>query len=298
MTVLKIDNLWKYATQKKPIIKNINLEVSQGEILAVIGPNGAGKTTLLKSISGLHKIDEGTIDFNGLNFKNDREEILNKLGVIIENPCFYNHLTAQKNLLVFSRMKKEKASEELINKLLLHFKLNKYKKRKFSKYSLGMKQRLALVEIMLNDPQILILDEPTNGLDPKGVVEFRIYLNHLATEKRKSIIIASHDLSEIEKICDSYIFLSEGENITTRKIKKSDTITMIELENINTFLEILVEADIDYIYNPKVKSTVFVLNATEKKIKNILSQINEENSNLMFMGNDLEALYLKINQYE
>src|SRR5690625_5058380 len=115
MTVLKVDNLWKFTTGKKTINKNINLEVSQGEILAVIGPNGAGKTTLLKSISGLNKIDEGTVDFNGLNFKKDREEVLNKLGVIIENPCFYNHLTAQKNLLIFSRMKKR--SEEHTSEL-------------------------------------------------------------------------------------------------------------------------------------------------------------------------------------
>ncbi|KXA64948.1 MULTISPECIES: ABC transporter ATP-binding protein [Bacillota] len=293
MERLKVEGLKKQISNKI-IIDDINIKLYSGEILGIIGPNGAGKTTLLKAISGLININQGVIDFDGLSFKNNREKILSNMGVVIEKPCFYEHLTARKNIEIFSKMKSDMISEKRINYLFDYFKLKNYQKRKFANYSLGMKQRLALIEILLSNPEILILDEPTNGLDPRGVVEFREKLSSLSKNEGKSIIISSHNLEEVKKICDNYLFMKNGKLVFSKKIKASDYILKVSKGNIEEIKKTLNRNNIEYIYSSLYKNDVFTLNLKKEELLKVVGKEKMKDSYISEIGEDLELLYLSI----
>lgn len=195
------------AFQKKysnnTVLRNIDLKINSKEIIGLIGPNGSGKTTFMRIIVGLIKDFEGTIEFN--------ESIKNKgIGCIIESPNFYPYMTGYENLKFFSNILGE-FNEKRVKEIIEVLGLTDYIHRKVYKYSLGMRQRLGLVRALSNDPKILILDEPTNGLDVYGINEIRNYLIKIAKEYNISILISSHNLSEIEKICDKVVILQKGE---------------------------------------------------------------------------------------
>lgn len=292
MEKLKVKSV-KKKISNKIIIDDINFNLYSGEVLGIVGPNGAGKTTLLKAISGLININQGRIEFGDLSFKNNREKILSNIGVLIEKPCFYEHLTARKNIEIFSKMKSEITSKERIDYLFDYFKLKNYQQRKFSNYSLGMKQRLALVEILLNNPEILILDEPTNGLDPRGVVEFREKLVDLSKNKGKAIIISSHNLEEIKKICDNYLFMEDGKLVFSKKIKASDYILKISGDNIEEIKKILNSNKIEYIYSI-FENDVFTLNLKKEGLLKVVEKEKIKDLHISEIGEDLESLYLSI----
>lgn len=293
MEKLKVKSV-KKKISNKIIIDDINLNLYSGEVLGIVGPNGAGKTTLLKAISGLININQGSIEFGDLSFKSNREKILSNIGVLIEKPCFYEHLTARKNIEIFSKMKSEIISKERIDYLFDYFKLKNYQQRKFSNYSLGMKQRLALVEILLSSPEILILDEPTNGLDPRGIVEFREKLVDLSKNEEKAIIISSHNLEEIKKICDNYLFMEDGELVFSKKIKASDYILKISGDNIEEIKKILNRNNIEYIYSSIFENDVFTLNLKKEELLKVVEKEKIKDLHISEIGEDLESLYLSI----
>lgn len=297
MSVLEVNNLQKKVSRNKIIIDEINFGLKEGEVLGIIGPNGAGKTTLMKCLAGLINNDKGSISYDGRTFKMNREEILTNLGVFIEQPTFYKHLSAKTNLSVFSNMKSKKIKSERVDQLLYDFKLYEFRDRKFSKYSLGMKQRLSLVELLLNNPSILILDEPTNGLDPRGIVEFREYLNNLSKMNNKSIIISSHNLGELEKICDNYIFIIDGVQLSNRKISNNDYMINLNIKVDENIINKLNEQGIDYIFNPKIKENLIILNTDKNKLKDLfLENRTDERILIKEIGSNLEDLYLNLTE--
>lgn len=190
MSCLEISDLTK-SYDKKTILNNINLTIDSGKIVGLLGENGAGKSTLMKCIVGLVKIDSGEINFK---FKGK-----NKLGFLIEYPAFYPNLSAFDNLKIFASLLDIK--NERISEVIKEVGLYKYTDVIFDNYSLGMKQRLGLARAILANPDLLILDEPFNGLDPSGIIEIRNLLKKL-TYSGKSILVSSHNLPEIEKIAD------------------------------------------------------------------------------------------------
>lgn len=190
MSCLEISDLTK-SYDKKTILNNINLTIDSGKIVGLLGENGAGKSTLMKCIVGLVKIDSGEINFK---FKGK-----NKLGFLIEYPAFYPNLSAFDNLKIFASLLDIK--NERISEVIKEVGLYKYTDVIFDNYSLGMKQRLGLARAILANPDLLILDEPFNGLDPSGIIEIRNLLKKL-TCSGKSILVSSHNLPEIEKIAD------------------------------------------------------------------------------------------------
>lgn len=217
--VLECKNLNK-KIGKKDILKNVSLEVQEGDILGFIGPNGAGKTTTIKLILGLQKITSGEVKINGYDIKKDFEKAIEKVGTIVENPDLYMYMSGLENLKIIARLYKnvdEKRVEEVIKLVGLENRI----KDKVSKYSLGMRQRLGIAQAVLHKPNLLILDEPTNGLDPEGIKQLRDLLTKLAKQEKMAILISSHNLAELESFCNKVSIIQNGEIIETSTLEEA-----------------------------------------------------------------------------
>lgn len=242
MNVLEIKNLHK-TLGRTEIIKGINLSMEQGEIFGLLGPNASGKTTTIKMLVGMIEPTDGEITICGYNISEDREKALKNIGAMVGNPEFYEYLLGIDNLMQIARIRgtSKKEVQELIKLLNLEKLIN----TKVSKYSLGMKQRLALVIALMGNPKLLILDEPTNGLDQNGLLEFRDILKNISTQKQISIFISSHILGEIQNLCDKVAFINEGEIQSIEKIDSKgvctgkDDITLKIKKPINRALDII-----------------------------------------------------------
>ena len=206
--ILEVKNLSK-SFGKRKVLKNITFDIYEGDIVGLIGPNGAGKTTLIKTILSLYKKDTGSVKICGYDNKKDLEEALSKTGSIIENPDLYQNISGRKNLKITALINDIK-DKEYIEKMIKFVKLEDRIDDKVKKYSLGMKQRLGLANALIKRPKLLILDEPTNGLDPLGIKELRGILRKISREENMSILISSHILSEVENICDRILIIDEG----------------------------------------------------------------------------------------
>ena len=190
-------------------VNSVNLHVKKGRIYGLLGRNGAGKTTIMKMILGLTPITSGEVDVFGQNIKGKEKRIYPRIGAIIETPGFYPNLTGTENLEIFAKLRGTAAPNAV--KTALEIVGLPYKDKKlFSKYSLGMKQRLGIANAILHDPELLILDEPTNGLDPIGIAEVRNFIKDLSEERGKTILISSHILPEIELLADDIGIIDHG----------------------------------------------------------------------------------------
>ena len=222
---VEVKNVTKVINGKK-ILNNISFNIRRGSIVGLVGPNGAGKSTLLKIMTGLYTLDIGEVYYEGISLKNDYENAIKSVGCIIENPDMYKNLSGHDNLELFKVMFKG-VSEETVRGIVEIVNLEKSIGRKFKTYSLGMKERLGIAASLLGNPKILILDEPTNGLDPIGIKNLRALLKNL---KDTTIIISSHLLSEIEAICDEVIFINNGEIIERKDLNSNENKKYVEFE--------------------------------------------------------------------
>lgn len=215
-SILKIEGLSKGFGQQK-IIQGLNMTINKGDIYGLLGPNGAGKTTTLKLILDLIRPDGGSI----LRF-DEREEgsmdSLKRIGAIIETPQFYEHLSGKQNLELFATLYGEKALHR-VDEVLEIVEMNEAAHKKVKAYSLGMKQRLGIARAFLNNPDLIILDEPTNGLDPHGMKSIRELIVSLAERYDKSFIISTHLLSEVEQMCNRVGIVHQGKMIEEREMK-------------------------------------------------------------------------------
>lgn len=196
-----------YGDQKA--VNNVNLHVKKGRIYGLLGRNGAGKTTIMKMILGLTSITSGEVDIFGKNIKGREKQVYPRIGAIIETPGFYPNLTGTENLEIFAKLRGTPAPNAVKNALEV-VGLPYNDKKLFSEYSLGMKQRLGIANAILHDPELLILDEPTNGLDPIGIAEVRDFIKNLSIERGKTILISSHILSEISLLADDIGIIDHG----------------------------------------------------------------------------------------
>ncbi|GAU77107.1 ABC transporter ATP-binding protein [Fusibacter sp. 3D3] len=218
-TILKTHNLTK-AFNGIEVISNVNMTIKKGEIYGFLGPNGAGKTTLMKLIMNLLKPTSGRIELFGEALTYDSYEFLKRIGSIIENPVFYDWLTGYENLELhcqYMGYHQDKSIEEALQRVAL----TDIKKKKVKEYSLGMKQRLAIARALVTRPELLILDEPINGLDPVGIKDMRNLFHKLSKEYGVTILISSHIISEIEQIADKIGIIKKGRLI--QEIKLEDT---------------------------------------------------------------------------
>lgn len=217
-TIVQIKNVTK-KIGKKVIIDELTFDVHCGEVFGFLGPNGAGKTTTIKMLLGLMSITKGEIYIDGFNVEKDFEKAIAKVGGIIENPDLYKYLTGYQNLVHFWRMYPD-IKKERIDEVIKIVGLEKRIHDKIKTYSLGMRQRLGVAQALLNSPKLLVLDEPTNGLDPAGIHELRNHLRTLASEENIAVIVSSHLLSEMELMCDRVGIVQNGKLVRIQDMKE------------------------------------------------------------------------------
>ena len=292
-TILKCQSLNK-VIKKKQILDNVSFELNAGEILGFIGPNGAGKTTTIKLVLGLQSITSGSVKINGFDVKSDFVKAIEKVGAIVESPDFYMYLSGRKNLELIANMYKNvdsKRIDEVVKLVGLEKRIND----KVSKYSLGMRQRLGIAQAILNKPNLLILDEPTNGLDPEGIKELRGFLIKLAKEEDMAIFISSHNLAELESFCTKVCIIKNGkiiENCSMDELKsKSNGNENIYTVEINDTKLIDVTDKIKIIDENK-----FTLSAKKDDIPDFIEKLVEKNIKIYEIKEEkvsLEDAFLK-----
>ncbi len=271
-TILKCENLNK-SFGKKKILKDVSFTIKKGDILGFIGPNGSGKTTTIKLILGLNSIDSGNVTINGFDIRKDFESAIKRVGAIVENPDMYMYLSGYENLKLIANMYNVSCSK--IDEVVKLVKLEGRIKDKVSKYSLGMRQRLGIAQALINSPNLLILDEPTNGLDPEGIKELRDLLKNLAKKENIAVLISSHNLAELDSFCNKVCIIQNGTIIESNEVKKlkkevSNSTYIFEVSN-----SILVNNVID---NIKVlDSTHFSIKSKKEEIPNIITKLINNN---------------------
>lgn len=271
-TILKCENLNK-SFGKKKILKDVSFTIKKGDILGFIGPNGSGKTTTIKLILGLNNIDSGNVTINGFDIKKDFESAIKGVGAIVENPDMYMYLSGYENLKLVANMYNVSSSK--IDEVVKLVKLEGRIKDKVSKYSLGMRQRLGIAQALINSPNLLILDEPTNGLDPEGIKELRDLLKNLAKKENIAVLISSHNLAELDSFCNKVCIIQNGTIIESNEVKKlkkevSNSTYIFEVSNstlVNNVIDNIKELD----------STHFSIKSKKEEIPNIITKLINNN---------------------
>ena len=280
------------------VLKDINLAVPSGSIYGFLGPNGAGKTTTLKLLLGLLRNQDGKIAFFGKSFHDNRIETLKKVGSLIEAPSIYPQLTATENLKIWQKI--YQCPKERIQEVLEIVDLAHTGKKKAGKFSLGMKQRLSIAVAMLHQPEILVLDEPTNGLDPSGIIEIRKLLINLNEKEKTTIIISSHLLSEIEKLVTHVGIINKGEILfqgTLNELQKLQDIgssLVLRTNNSEKVLALLEKRNL----NADHQNDLVILPTQEKEtIAELVKEISDQGISIYEVSlqkSDLESIFMDL----
>lgn len=273
-------------------VKNINMNVERGKIYGLLGKNGAGKTTTMCMLLGLIKPSKGTIKLFGIDAQNkkNKSKIYKKIGSIIETPGFYPQLTGKENLKIFSKIRGD-YNPENINKTLKLVNLHNEENKKFKNYSLGMKQRLGLAEALLHEPELLILDEPINGLDPAGIIEIRDLLTNITKELGMTVFISSHILSEIEILADEIGIINDGQlikELTKEELKQqTNKKVIIKVDDLNSAENLLIRE------NGFKKGVNFDIENNEIHLLTDFEKREKINENLIKNNINVNELHLK-----
>jgi ABC-2 type transport system ATP-binding protein len=277
MEILSVENLTK-KYGKKVVLCNVNIKVSKGEIVGLVGPNGAGKTTFIKCITGLLRPEEGSIKLFGYDLFQNYGRVIKDIGLLLE-PAFYDYLTALENLkilMIASNNYNLKKIQEVMEFVGLWEVRNKY----VTTFSFGMKQRLGLAQALMSDPQFLILDEPTIGLDPIGVNELKEKLVYLSKNKGVSILFSSHQLPDVEEICDKVILLREGvvlyDGVPKEAVKQKEYYIILSNKKFdkNTFEHEIMNNYLD------LRDNVLIVREQEI-LNNILKKLYDQNIDIL-----------------
>ena len=285
--ILECKNLCK-SFGKKQILRDVSFSIAEGDILAFIGPNGSGKTTTIKLILGLQRIDSGSVLINGHDITMEYVKAIEKVGSIVENPDSYMYLTGWQNLRMVANCYKH-ITDEQIREIVKYVGLENRINDKVSKYSLGMRQRLGIARALINKPNILILDEPMNGLDPEGIRDLRDLLKKLASDGM-GILISSHNLAELESFCNKVCIINSGVIVEASEVKefKKNENRVIFVVSDTSNLEIK-EAK-------EIKKNSFVVNATPDAVAKIIKKLVKNKIDIYEVRKDeltLEEAFLK-----
>jgi ABC-2 type transport system ATP-binding protein len=278
MNCIETKDLTYSFSGSQAVLNGINLQVPEGSIYGFLGQNGAGKTTTLKLLLGLLKKQHGEILIFGKSFEKNRIEILQKAGSLIESPSIYGHLTATENLKLLQKI--YQCKDERIQYVLELTGLADTGSKKAGKFSLGMKQRLSIAIALLNNPSLLILDEPTNGLDPNGIIEMRAFLKKLNAEQSITIVISSHLLTEVEKLVSHVGIINQGElkfQGALEKLmdmQKESSVNIFETSNNLKAMKIMLEMNIDVKMD---NEKVIIPLASKEVIASINTEFAKEN---------------------
>ncbi len=287
-TILTINNLNKIFNKRVHAVKDVSFEIHKGNVYGILGPNGSGKSTTLGIV--LNVVNKTSGSYQWFNGNLATHDALKKVGAIIERPNFYPYMTAEENLNLVCKIKEIPHSK--VNEKLELVGLIDRKDSKFRTFSLGMKQRLAIASALLNDPEILILDEPTNGLDPQGIRQIRDLIKLIASQGT-TILLASHLLDEVEKVCSHVVVLRYGEMLyhgTVDGMLSNEGFFELKSENINHLKEVLLShTSVDSIKEEEDKVFVYLKDSLEA---------NELNKYLFEKGIVLQHLVKRKNSLE
>lgn len=296
MEVLQVENIHK-KIGKREIIKDVSFSVKEGEIFGFLGPNGAGKTTTIRMMVGLIDPTKGRIKIMGHDIQKERIKALKNVGCIVENPDMYNDLTGMQNLKYYADLYGD-ITKERINEVAELVGLKDRINDKVKKYSLGMKQRLGLGQAILSNPKLLILDEPTNGLDPIGMHEFREIVKDIAKKNNSAVFISSHILSEIEQMCDHFAIINKGSIKTIQAVsEESSNIERLKIST-NEIKKIQdVFSKLNFVRNINVEQNSIVVEISPKNFSRIIKEIGKNDVNIddiCKVESNLENKFMKI----
>lgn len=294
---IHVENVSK-SFYKQPILQNVSFSIEKGGIAGLLGPNGAGKTTMIRLLNGVINPSSGSLTVAGFDAVENGDEIRKRSGVVTESATLYHELTAFENLVFFAGLYGVTNPSDRIHYLLESFGLTPHKQKKVGTFSTGMKKRLALAKALLHKPELLFLDEPTNGLDPEGIKQVIGYLKKINQEENVTILICTHVLQQLETICDSYLFIQNGELIESGKKdeleKKYLPSISLEVETTLVPTEQIVYQGIPYT-RVSEKKLLFSLSSIEE-VPPLLRLISNESKLYAshIINRDLESLYFAI----
>lgn len=272
--ILQCENL-KKKFGRKEILKGVSLEAKEGDILGFIGPNGAGKTTTIKLILGLQSITSGSVKINGYDIEKEFMQAIRKVGTIVESPDLYMYMSGYENLKLIANMYKD-VNKERIDEVIKLVGLENRIKDKVSKYSLGMRQRLGIAQAILHRPNLLVLDEPTNGLDPEGIKQVKDLIVKLAKEEKMAVLISSHNLLELESFCTKVTIIKNGEVVESTSMEEAkklskDTCYKIEVNDTEKAIEIIQEQ------NEKIDDKNIKVHINKEKVPELIEKLVKNN---------------------
>lgn len=296
--VIRTEGL-SFSFGSQQVVKSLSLQVPEGSIYGFLGPNGAGKTTTIKMLLNLLKTDEGSIFIFEQELQTNRINILSKIGSLIEQPALYAHMSGRENLL--NRAMLLQVKEARVDEMLALVKLTAAANKKAGQYSLGMKQRLGIALALLGEPKLLILDEPTNGLDPNGIIEIRELLMRLVREHGKTVFISSHLLGEIERMATHVGIINHGQMLFQGSVKDLEAISQpqvfIETDNPVDAANLLKRND--YTVTDINNESLTVPFLSKKQMGQINGLLNQNGITVFAINKqhkDLENLFLSITQ--
>lgn len=296
--VLKLNNVTKCYNGTK-VVDNLTLMLFEGEIFGFIGPNGAGKSTVIKMICGITSITSGSIFINGYSIDKNFKKAISQVGAVVEYPQLYPYLSGMSNLKLFAKFYGAAAKARIPN-IIKILKMESFIHKKVSTYSLGMKQRLGIAQAMLNKPSLLILDEPTNGLDPDGIKDIRNLLLTLARREKMAIIISSHNLAELEQICNQIAVIRSGKLLTFRNMadinKEMENNQQVCMQvNYPNFAGKLIEQK--YKIKVKIAGNTVILPIAEKHVANVITFLTYKHIKIYKttkISKSLEQIYFEL----
>ena len=300
--IIKTTNLVK-RYKNLTAVNELNLNVYKGDVFGFLGPNGAGKSTTIRMLLTLISPTSGNIEIFGKPLKNNRKEILSKIGAIVEKPDFYKYLSAYKNLEILGKISGADVSKKSIMKILEMVGLEKRADSKVKTYSHGMKQRLGIAQALLHDPELIILDEPTTGLDPQGIKEIRELILKLNKDFGKTIFLSSHILKEVELICNRMIIINKGqekvEGLVSDLLNKKIEDVSFKVSDSEKSKDLLINSNFDEkIKNKKPDEITLSLEKNEISEVNKLLVQNNIDVFEIHPHKSLEEYFLKITEEE
>ncbi|GLY10066.1 ABC transporter ATP-binding protein [Bacillus badius] len=298
-TLVELKNVSKVIKGKR-IIDSLSFTIQAGEVFGFLGPNGAGKTTTIRMIVGLMKLSEGDIVICGHSIQKNFEKAVSNIGAIVENPEMYKFLTGYQNLQQYARMQKG-ITKERIAEVVQLVGLGDRIHDKVKTYSLGMRQRLGIAQSLLHSPKVLILDEPTNGLDPAGIKEIRQYIRDLAEKEKMAVIVSSHLLSEMEMMCDRIGIIQKGRLIHVQSVRDwvddGREVYSIEVDHVDTAAKLMTASFPDI--RVKIAGSSLSVEAGKEQIPDIISLLVSKNMRVYEvkqLSKTLEEKFLEITE--
>lgn len=278
----------------RPIVDNLTFDIRKGEIVGLLGPNGAGKTTTIRMMTGLIRMSEGDVIVQGHSVKKDFNKAIEHIGAIIENPEFYPYMSGLDNLKQYQRMT-DNIDAGRIEEVVQLVGLQEAMSKKVKAYSLGMRQRLGIAQALLNRPKLLILDEPTNGLDPAGIREMRDYMRTITEVEGISILISSHLLSEIEQICHRAIVIQNGKLVTVTAIgEEQEETTQVKLTirvaSVDAAMNIIEGLDFTELNHADMARSEVMVSLLDSRVPELVSTLGAEGVGIFRITENKQSL--------